>query len=281
MADTPPVSSAVPAVEHRKLRPYTGSSWLSGFGNMFNKEMRDWFQTRRWIVQIILWVALFNGFLAFILFAVPEISRSEGNTGPTENPLLLGLSFFFNFGVIAGSIGALILAQDEIVGEKQTGTAAWILSKPIARASFILSKLAANGLGMLIFIILIPGLIGIVEISVAAGRLVDIPAYLLALGVAYLGLLFYLSFSLMLGTLFQGRGAVIGIGLGLLFGGSIIVNFVPNIAYILPVAFQNIAPAVAQGQTLPQQAVIEIAATAAWCVVFMGIALWRFERQEL
>jgi len=45
---------------------------------MFNKEMRDWFQTRRWIVQIILWVALFNGFLAFILFAVPEISRSEG-----------------------------------------------------------------------------------------------------------------------------------------------------------------------------------------------------------
>jgi len=43
------------------------------------------------------------------------------------------------------------------------------------RASFILSKLAANGLGILIFIILIPGLIGIVEISTAAGRLVDIP----------------------------------------------------------------------------------------------------------
>jgi len=38
---------------------------------------------------------------------------------------------------------------------------------------------------------------------------------------------------------------------------------------------------VAQGQTLPEQAVIEIAATAAWCVVFMVIALWRFERQEL
>ena len=281
MADTPSVSSNVPAVEHRRLRPYTGSSWLSGFGNMFNKEMRDWFQTRRWIVQIILWVALFNGFLAFILFAVPEISRSEGNTGPTENPMILGLSFFFNFAVIAGSIGTLILAQDEIVGEKQTGTAAWILSKPIARASFILSKLAANGLGILIFIILIPGLIGIVEISAAAGRLVDIPAYLLAMGVAYLGLLFYLTFSLMLGTLFQGRGAVIGIGLGLLFGGSIIVNFIPDIAYALPVAFQNIAPAVAQGQTLPEQAVIEIAATAAWCVVFMVIALWRFERQEL
>ncbi len=281
MADTPPVSSTVPAVEHRRLRPYTGSSWLSGFGNMFNKEMRDWFQTRRWLVQIILWVAMFNGFLAFILFAVPEINRTQGNTQPVENPLVLGLSFFFNFVVIAGSIGTLILAQDEIVGEKQTGTAAWILSKPIARASFILSKLAANGLGILIFIILIPGLIGIVEISAAAGRLVDIPAYLLAMGVAYLGLLFYLTFSLMLGTLFQGRGAVIGIGLGLLFGGSIIVNFIPDIAYALPVAFQNIAPAVAQGQTLPEQAVIEIAATATWCVVFMVIALWRFERQEL
>ena len=195
--------------------------------------------------------------------------------------MLLGVSFLLNFTVIAGSIGTLILAQDEIVGEKQTGTAAWILSKPIARMSFILSKLAANGLGILIFILLIPGLIGIVEISAAAGKLVAIPAYFLGLGVVYLGLLFYLTFSLMLGTLFSGRGPVIGIGLGLLFSGSIVISFVPDIAYFLPVDFQNIAPQVALGQTLSQVAQIEIAATAAWCIVFMLVALWRFERQEL
>jgi ABC-2 type transport system permease protein len=237
--------------------------------------------TRRWIVQIIIWVAMFNGFLAFILFMVPEINRSQGDTAPLENPLVLGLSFFFNFAVIAGSIGILIIAQDEIVGEKQSGTAAWILSKPIARASFILSKLAANGLGMLIFILLIPGVVGIVEISAAAGELISIPEYFLGLGVAFLGLLFYLTFALMLGTIFHGRGAVIGIGLGLLFGGSLLINFVPDIAYVLPVAFQNIAPAVAQGQLLPQQAQIEIAATAVWCIVFMVVALLRFEKQEL
>ena len=281
MADSPASSGAVPAIAHRKLRPYEGYTRLSGFSNMFSKEIGDWFQTRRWISQILIWGAMFNGFLAFLLYLVPEINRSQGDTAPLEDPLTLGLSFFFNFAVIAGSIGILIIAQDEIVGEKQSGTAAWILSKPIARASFLLSKLAANSVGMLIFIVLIPGLIGIPEISAAAGKLISIPEYMLGLGVLFLGLLFYLTFALMLGTLFQGRGPVIGIGLGLLFGGSIIINFVPDIAYVLPVAFQNIAPAVAQGQSLPQQAVIEIIATAAWCVVFMAVALLRFEKQEL
>jgi ABC-2 type transport system permease protein len=281
MADNLPGSNAAPAIEHRKLRPYSGNARLSGFSNMFNKEMGDWFQTRRWIVQTILWVALLNGFLAFILFVVPEINRSQGDTTSMGDLMVLGVSFLLNFAVIAGSIGTLILAQDEVVGEKQTGTAAWILSKPIARMSFILSKLAANGLGILIFILLIPGLIGIVEISAAAGKLVAIPGYFLGLGVVYLGLLFYLTFSLMLGTLFSGRGPVIGIGLGLLFSGSIVISFVPDIAYFLPVDFQNIAPQVALGQTLSQVAQIEIAATAAWCIVFMLVALWRFERQEL
>lgn len=281
MADTPPNSSTAPAIEHRNLRPYPGSSWLSGFGNMFSKEMGDWFQTRRWIVQTIVWVGMFNGFLAFILFAVPEINRSQGDLSSMGDMMDLGLNIFLSFAVVAGSVGALILAQDEIVGEKQSGTAAWILSKPIARASFILSKLVANGLGMLVFIILIPGLIAIVEISAAAGKPVALPGYFTALGLAYLGILFYLTLSLMLGTIFQGRGAVIGIGLGLLLGGSIVINFIPEIAYVYPVAFQNIAPAVAQGQILPEMAQIEIAATAAWCVVFMVVALLRFEKQEL
>ena len=153
MADSPASSGAVPAIAHRKLRPYEGYTRLSGFSNMFSKEIGDWFQTRRWISQILIWGAMFNGFLAFLLYLVPEINRSQGDTAPLQDPLTLGLSFFFNFAVIAGSIGILIIAQDEIVGEKQSGTAAWILSKPIARASFLLSKLAANSVGMLIFIV--------------------------------------------------------------------------------------------------------------------------------
>jgi ABC-2 type transport system permease protein len=281
MADTPPVSSTARPIEHRKLRPYSGTSRLSGFGNMFNKEMGDWFHTRRWVSQTILWLLIINGFMAFLLFAVPNISQAEGTGGPTENPLTLGLSFFFQFSVIGCSIGALIMAQDEIVGEKLTGTAAWILSKPIARVSFILSKLAANGVGFLIFMVLIPGLVAIVEISAAAGMLISIPDFILGMGVTYLCLLFYLTISIMLGTLFNRRGPVIGIALGLLLGGSILASIIPDIAYVLPVAIQNIAPALAMGQKLPQQALIEIGATAAWCVVFVAVALWRFESQEL
>ena len=40
---------------------------------------------------------------------------------------------FFSMVIMTGTMGAIILAQDEIIQEKQSGTAAWILSKPAAR----------------------------------------------------------------------------------------------------------------------------------------------------
>jgi hypothetical protein len=44
-----------------------------GFGNMLNKELMDWFGTRRWIVQTIVWLAIVNGLMAFIMFIVPTM----------------------------------------------------------------------------------------------------------------------------------------------------------------------------------------------------------------
>src|SRR5439155_10976170 len=53
------------------LQRVRGSGWQGGFGNMLRKELGDWFGTRRWLVQSILWVAIINGFIAFIFWVVP------------------------------------------------------------------------------------------------------------------------------------------------------------------------------------------------------------------
>jgi hypothetical protein len=37
----------------------------------------------------------------------------------------------------------------------------------------------------------------------------------------------------------------------------------------------------ATGQPIPIRAIIPVIATAAWSVVFAGVALWRFSREKL
>ena len=103
------------------LLPARGSGWLGGFSNMLSKELGEWFRTRRWWWTLI-WPALING--------VPGLFRALKQI-PPEIPDML---YYFQIAVIAGTIGMIILAQDEIIQEKQSGTAAWIFSGSRRRA---------------------------------------------------------------------------------------------------------------------------------------------------
>jgi ABC-2 type transport system permease protein len=96
-----------------------------------------------------------------------------------------------------------------------------------------------------------------------------------------LNMLFYVSFTLMLGTLFNARGPVSAVGLGFLFGGQIFPNFLPQwVILLFPWKLSELAPALALGQPLPAGWLIPVIATAVWTVVFIAIALWRFSREE-
>ena len=260
------------------LLPAPDRGWLGGFGNMLGKELGDWFGTRRWIVQTIAWLAIINGLMAFIMFVVPRIDPS-GQMGPAERAAE-GLGLYFAFSALLGGIGMVVLTQDEIIQEKQTGTAAWILSKPVSRTSFILTKLLSNFVGGLIFIAALPGAVAYAEISLASHQAPPVMPYLMGMGVILLTLVFYLSLVIMLGTLFEQRGPVLGIALGVLIGGLIASQFSSQISYILPVAMQDIAGLLAQGQPLPTVAISQLIATAAWIILFIGVALRRFGRLE-
>jgi ABC-2 type transport system permease protein len=260
------------------LLPVPDRGWLGGFGNMLGKELGDWFGTRRWLVQTIIWLVIINGLMAFIMFIVPLIDPSE-QIAPSEQ-VGQGLGLYFAFSVILGGIGMIVLTQDEIIQEKQSGTAAWILSKPVSRSSFVLTKLLSNFLGGLIFIAVLPGAVAYAEIAFASQQAPPMLPYLMGVGVILLTLFFYISLVIMLGTLFEQRGPVMGVALGLLIGGLIASQFSPQISYILPVNMQDIAGALAQGQPLPTIAISQLIATVAWSILFTAVALWRFARLE-
>jgi ABC-2 type transport system permease protein len=260
------------------LVPARSRSWLGGFGNMLSKELGDWFGTRRWIVQTIIWLVVINGLMAFVMFAVPAIDP-ESKIDLAEQ-LEQGLTLFFGFAAMFGAIGMIILAQDEIIQEKQTGTAAWILSKPVARSSFVLTKLLSNLVGGLMFILVLPAAIAYGEIYRAAEQALPILPFLSGIGVMLLTLIFYLTLVIMLGTIFEERGPVLGIAVGVFLGGLIASQFFSEVSYFLPVKMQDIAAALAQEQSLPTIAVSQLITTGAWSLLFTLVALVRFRRTE-
>ncbi len=262
------------------LQPVTTRGWRAGYSNLFRKENRDWWGTRSWLVQIIIWTAILIGILATVLFTPMENEPAGGKAA-------LGLMVFFVMAGIALPIGVIIMGQDEVLDEKRSGTAAWILSKPVSRIAFILAKISANAIGILLIMVLLEGTLAYALIAGVTGKTFPVLSYLSALGVLYLEVMFYFLLSLMFSAATNSRGAAIGIPMAVLFGYQFVVGIAPWTLQVTPWGLTNagssnglensIATALVQGQAV---AVLPIVATLAWCLLFVGIAVWKFNRDE-
>ena len=58
------------------LIPASTSRRLGGFRNLFNKELGEWFATRRWLIQGLIWLVIINGMMAFVMFVAPTFDTS-------------------------------------------------------------------------------------------------------------------------------------------------------------------------------------------------------------
>ena len=182
------------------------------------------------------------------------------------------------------AIAVAILMQDSIVGEKRNGTAAWVLSKPVSRTAFMLSKLVPNAVGVVATMIAIPSVVLLVQLTLAD---IDVSAdqFLVGAGVAALNLLFYLTLTLMLGTLFNSAGPVIAIPLAFAFGQQLLggvpalISFLPW-ALVVPVdgSDTSVVSSVITGQTITTPGAIAV--TVISCVVFTIVAFRQWNRTE-
>jgi hypothetical protein len=110
------------------------------------------------------------------------------------------------------------------------------------------------------------------------------------MGLIYLNVLFYLTLAMMLATWFQGRGAVLGITLGLLFGPMLVLalaqsKLADSVSTVMPwtlaLSFGSKMPLAGYvGVGIRMPTVTPIVGTILWCVLFVGIAIWRFRQEE-
>ena len=250
------------------LQPVARRGRDGGFRNLLRHELAAFWGTPTWLIQVALWLVFGPGFLLLFLFSEFMDAAEDGRV-PRAAVALAARVLPTTMGTLA-AVAAVILAQGAIVGERQAGTAAWLLSKPVSRAAFVLAKFLALGSGMVAAAVAVPGAAAYAVVAVADGP-APVLAYAAALGALALHVLFYLALALLLGTVFRSRNPVIAIPLLLLFVlgqwlGGFELTAVPG--------------ALLAEVTVPAAGLGVAAAHAGLTVGLLGAAIRRFGREE-
>jgi ABC-2 type transport system permease protein len=259
----------------------TEKGWRRGLGNLLQGEYSSWFRSSRWWKHLILWIMIINVLMVIMIIATGEAAKA-GEDGP---PLL------FMYGIFGGmfvAFGVMIIMQRVIVGEKRSGTAAWVLSKPVTRAAFVVSRLVVNAVAILLTSVIVPGLI----LYSTLGFFSDLGwlslfGFIAGLLMVSLHTFYWIAFVLMMGTVFESSSGVIAVPMILYFMFWMGTGMIPSLIYISPLLL-TFSPAPEQMSALavsfmtgePVFSWLPLISTIVSCAIFIAVAIWRFNRQE-
>ena len=61
----------------KPLQMVEADGWLGGFGNLLRKELGQWWGTKMWWVQLVIWLAIVNGISAIVMFEAAQLGRER------------------------------------------------------------------------------------------------------------------------------------------------------------------------------------------------------------
>jgi len=264
--------------ENAQLQRVEEYGWRCGFANALRLENQHWWATKRWWVLSLIMTVLLNGMLAYGLWIVPLFEPVEPNpelVSGTLDVILIWMSILSVFSTI-------FITQSAIIGEKQSGVVAWILSGPVSRSTFIIAEFIGNAIGLLATTVFLQGILIYLQLSISAGSLLPIVPILAALLLQSLYVMFYLALVIMLGTFFSSRVPLLGISFAVLIGQPFIDNFAeefaPWLSWALPAKLPELARFAHRWQKLPSYSSIVLAFVLV--LGFLALAIWRFKRDE-
>ena len=267
---------------------------LTGLQNLISREGRQWLHTRRWWVQLLFWFILLNGFVMFGLFVMPNLiaeSTAEIEQATASGAEVMTAEEFqqdvpnalFGLATLFLPVGVIILTHGQVYGEKRSGVAAWILSKPISRSTYLLAKLITDATGIIVLLVilqLIPAYLVLSSVLIMSWM-----DYLQATGLLILLLLFYQTFTMMMSVVGNSTEIILGVSFAVLLGGLVLknalVSTVGDIVFLTPWMLPDAITIVLSGQALPQQFQMTVIAVGVLTAVWLGIMFWQFQNQEL
>lgn len=255
---------------------------MTGYREMVVKELLEAWRTKRLLILVLLFLGL--GVSAPIVTKLlPDIIRTFGSTAfivdlPTPG-IADVLDQLLKNTIQFGALAAILLAMGAVATERERGTAAFVLSKPVTRTAFLWAKLVALGLEFALA----------VGLAVAAAWVYTFVLFQRPpiVGWIELAALVWLSAMVYVAITFLGsvvaRSALGAAGVGFL--GLIVLSLlsiVPNFGPWLPADLSAVAKSFALHEQSPDlDPLTTILMSIAIAAVAVGLAWWGFRRTEL
>ena len=254
--------------------------WRRGLGNLLQGEYSSWFKSSRWWKHLILWFLIINLMMIFMV-----IASAKAAAGGEEGPPVL-----FMYGIFGGmfvAFGVMIIMQRVLVGEKRSGTAAWVLSKPVTRTAFVVSRLTVNAIAILLTAVIVPGVIVYFTLGLFSdlGWLSPL-GFFIALVMISLSMFYWIALVLMMGTLTDSASVVIAVPIAVFLLFAYGPGLVQQLIYVSPLMLSFSPSGQIDPLTIsfinsePVFSWLPLIATVVSSFIFIVVAIWRFNRQE-
>jgi ABC-2 type transport system permease protein len=254
---------------------------MSGLRLLLRKELLEQVRTMRLFIVMIVF-ALFGLISPLTAKYLPDIVKAlAGNqlalpvipTPTVADAVDQFLKNLDQFGVLT----AILLAMGAVATEKDRGTAAFVMTKPVSRAAFLVAKLVAIGANLLLAI----AVAGALAYYYTLVLFEPLPVG----GYAAMCLLLWLSIYVYAALTFLGStlagSAAGGAGLGIVFLViTLILSALPRVGDYMPQALLGPARALALGLP-PSDLATPLIASVGIIVAATALSWLSFRRQEL
>lgn len=256
---------------------------MDGFGIFLRKELRESLRSNRLLVAVVIFAIL--GIISPLTAKyTPDLLKSLGTSATGGVTIIVpaptvrdAIAQFIKNVAGTGIFVAVLLPMGLVAREKERGTAAFVLTKPLSRPAFLTAKLVALGLTLTAGVAV--GALATYWYTALLFTPISLGGFLAASLLVLLSLLVYASFTFLGSTLASGQLPAAGIGLA----GWIVVSILgifPRVEQYTPAGLLDPASQLALGLT-PQHVWVSIAASVVLILVVVLLAVLSFRRQEL
>ena len=253
---------------------------MIGIGSMLRKELLEQWRTRRMLVVAVVFTALGIGSPLLARYTPELVKALAGDqfqiVVPPPTAADAVSQFLKNVGQ-AGVLTAILLAMGSVAVEKERGTAALLLTKPVSRGAFLFAKLVAIGATLLVGLLL--AAIGGYAYTAILFESLPPLGWAAMTGLVLLSLVAYASLTFLGSVVSRSSLAAAGIGIGALVLLAIL-SALPSIGPFTPGGLSNPGAALAVGRD-PGAVIGPVVVNLAGVIGIFGVAWLAFRRQEL
>jgi ABC-2 type transport system permease protein len=253
---------------------------MIGLRWMLRKELLEQWRTRRVLVVAVVFSALGIGSPLLARYTPELVKALAGDQFqivlPPPTAADAVSQFLKNVGQ-AGVLSAILLAMGSVAVEKERGTAALLLTKPLSRGAFLLAKLLAIATTLLVGLLL--AAIGGYYYTAILFEALPPLGWAAMAGLLLLGLIAYASLTFLGSALTRSSLAAAAIGIGAMLVLAL-VSVLPSVGPFTPGGLNAPGAALAVGKD-PGAVIGPLLVNLAGVTAVFAAAWVAFRRQEL